>query len=102
MGLLISSVFRLKVSGEKVVGAVRFELTTSCTRNKRATRLRYAPPLSPKRAGKLQGLQLKSVEAQGRWAARKVGAAITQMHSSSRLTGPTISTVFVAPARRGS
>ena len=24
-------------------GAVRFELTTSCTRNKRATRLRYAP-----------------------------------------------------------
>jgi hypothetical protein len=28
---------------EKVVGAVRFELTTSCTRNKRATRLRYAP-----------------------------------------------------------
>jgi hypothetical protein len=29
---------------EKVVGAVRFELTTSCTRNKRATRLRYAPP----------------------------------------------------------
>ena len=31
---------------EKVVGAVRFELTTSCTRNKRATRLRYAPTLS--------------------------------------------------------
>ena len=29
----------------KVVGAVRFELTTSCTRNKRATRLRYAPTL---------------------------------------------------------
>ncbi|GEM_PF-5537256 len=28
---------------EEVVGAVRFELTTSCTRNKRATRLRYAP-----------------------------------------------------------
>ena len=27
----------------RVVGAVRFELTTSCTRNKRATRLRYAP-----------------------------------------------------------
>ena len=27
----------------KMVGAVRFELTTSCTRNKRATRLRYAP-----------------------------------------------------------
>jgi hypothetical protein len=27
----------------KLVGAVRFELTTSCTRNKRATRLRYAP-----------------------------------------------------------
>ncbi len=26
-----------------MVGAVRFELTTSCTRNKRATRLRYAP-----------------------------------------------------------
>ena len=28
-----------------MVGAVRFELTTSCTRNKRATRLRYAPNL---------------------------------------------------------
>src|SRR5436190_17054624 len=28
---------------KKMVGAVRFELTTSCTRNKRATRLRYAP-----------------------------------------------------------
>jgi hypothetical protein len=27
----------------RMVGAVRFELTTSCTRNKRATRLRYAP-----------------------------------------------------------
>ena len=27
----------------KMVGAVRFELTTSCTRNKRATSLRYAP-----------------------------------------------------------
>jgi hypothetical protein len=26
-----------------MVGAVRFELTTSCTRNKRATGLRYAP-----------------------------------------------------------
>jgi hypothetical protein len=32
-----------------MVGAVRFELTTSCTRNKRATRLRYAPTLSRKR-----------------------------------------------------
>ena len=31
-----------------MVGAVRFELTTSCTRNKRATRLRYAPT-EPKR-----------------------------------------------------
>ena len=29
-----------------MVGAVRFELTTSCTRNKRATRLRYAPTQS--------------------------------------------------------
>ena len=28
---------------EKLVGAVGFEPTTSCTRNKRATRLRYAP-----------------------------------------------------------
>ncbi len=27
----------------KMVGAVGFEPTTSCTRNKRATRLRYAP-----------------------------------------------------------
>jgi hypothetical protein len=26
-----------------MVGAVRIELTTSCTRNTRATRLRYAP-----------------------------------------------------------
>jgi hypothetical protein len=31
-----------------MVGAVRFELTTSCTRNKRATRLRYAPTLGRK------------------------------------------------------
>lgn len=30
----------------KMVGAVRFELTTSCTRNKRATKLRYAPNLN--------------------------------------------------------
>src|SRR5690242_8178692 len=29
-----------------MVGAMRFELTTSCTRNKRATRLRYAPTQS--------------------------------------------------------
>src|SRR5882724_7838044 len=34
---------------EKLVGAVRFELTTSCTRNKRATRLRYAPTPGTKR-----------------------------------------------------
>lgn len=27
----------------KVVGAARFELTASCTRNKRATKLRHAP-----------------------------------------------------------
>ena len=32
-----------------MVGAVRFELTTSCTRNKRATRLRYAPNQSSER-----------------------------------------------------
>ena len=32
-----------QIVNEKMVGAVRFELTTSCTRNKRATRLRYAP-----------------------------------------------------------
>lgn len=37
-------------SNEQMVGAVRFELTTSCTRNKRATRLRYAP--NQTRAGK--------------------------------------------------
>ena len=35
----------------QMVGAVRFELTTSCTRNKRATRLRYAPTLSEKHNG---------------------------------------------------
>jgi hypothetical protein len=29
----------------KVVGAVRFELTTSWTRTKRATSLRYAPTI---------------------------------------------------------
>ena len=33
----------VSVNEVKMVGAVRFELTTSCTRNKRATRLRYAP-----------------------------------------------------------
>ena len=31
----------------KMVGAARFELATSCTRNKRATRLRYAPNHRP-------------------------------------------------------
>ena len=34
-----------------MVGAVRFELTTSCTRNKRATRLRYAPTLNTTSCG---------------------------------------------------
>ena len=33
----------MDLAAVKMVGAVRFELTTSCTRNKRATRLRYAP-----------------------------------------------------------
>src|SRR5215470_7410479 len=37
-----------------MVGAVRFELTTSCTRNKRATRLRYAPTQGRK---KVPGLE---------------------------------------------
>src|SRR3954462_15476827 len=32
----------------ELVGAVRFELTTSCTRNTRATRLRYAPNSRPR------------------------------------------------------
>src|SRR2546425_5899619 len=41
----------MKPCEEKVVGAVRFELTTSCTRNKRATRLRYAPPRQEKMPG---------------------------------------------------
>ena len=30
-------------NGYEMVGAVRFELTTSCTPSKRATKLRYAP-----------------------------------------------------------
>ncbi len=42
----------------KMVGAVRFELTTSCTRNKRATRLRYAPTLSAKHNGFSQALAI--------------------------------------------
>src|SRR5438477_13132488 len=41
-----------------MVGAVRFELTTSCTRNKRATRLRYAPTGDNKGAGFRKHLQL--------------------------------------------
>jgi hypothetical protein len=40
-----------------MVGAVRFELTTSCTRNKRATRLRYAPTL------RQQGCRARSQKA---------------------------------------
>ena len=40
----------------KMVGAVRFELTTSCTRNKRATRLRYAPT----QGGKVPADRVKS------------------------------------------
>src|SRR5271170_6910796 len=35
--------FNYRCQFAPMVGAVRFELTTSCTRNKRATRLRYAP-----------------------------------------------------------
>ena len=38
-----SHALALTVTESQMVGAVRFELTTSCTRNKRATRLRYAP-----------------------------------------------------------
>jgi hypothetical protein len=44
----------------KLVGAVRFELTTSCTRNKRATRLRYAPTREEEVAGDYCKLQLNS------------------------------------------
>jgi uncharacterized protein len=45
-----------------MVGAVRFELTTSCTRNKRATRLRYAPTQG---RSKVPGLEPKcNVEIQ--------------------------------------
>jgi hypothetical protein len=43
---MIGAVIRMRrriTTGQKMVGAVRFELTTSCTRTKRATRLRYAP-----------------------------------------------------------
>src|SRR5271170_46770 len=38
--------FNYRCQFAPMVGAVRFELTTSCTRNKRATRLRYAPTQS--------------------------------------------------------
>ena len=34
-----------------MVGTVRFELTTSCTPSKRATKLRYVPTRSQKRTG---------------------------------------------------
>ena len=37
-----------------MVGAVRFELTTSCTRNKRATGLRYAPTRNEYTANKTE------------------------------------------------
>src|SRR6185295_19043194 len=41
------------IHGKKVVGAVRFELTTSCTRNKRASQatLRPEPPGEVARCG---------------------------------------------------
>src|SRR5690242_19844636 len=50
-----------------MVGAVRFELTTSCTRNKRATRLRYAPTLSRRRC-----------RVPGQFATRKLGIIAAQ------------------------
>jgi hypothetical protein len=44
----------------EMVGAVRFELTTSCTRNKRATRLRYAPTRRGEGAGNKSVLQSRN------------------------------------------
>ncbi len=39
-----------------MVGAVRFELTTSCTPSKRATKLRYAPNIGGQSAqNKMKG-----------------------------------------------
>src|ERR1041385_6675961 len=46
-------------NGRKMVGAVRFELTTSCTRNKRATRLRYAPTEGAKRSRSAHRIAIK-------------------------------------------
>ena len=38
-----------KATKKRKVGAVRFELTTFWTRTKRATRLRYTPPIKIRR-----------------------------------------------------
>src|ERR1044071_663728 len=49
-----------------MVGAVRFELTTSCTRNKRASQATLRPDRARKRAGFEGYLQLNSAISQTR------------------------------------
>ncbi len=40
---LVGDDFREGFHGKKMVGTARFELATSCSQSRRATRLRYAP-----------------------------------------------------------
>jgi hypothetical protein len=70
-GLVFANVFRVK----KMVGAVRFELTTSCTRNKRASRATLRPdrrlggkcPLRrPNAMTILHGVAVHGLRARGR------------------------------------
>ena len=68
-----------------MVGAVRFELTTSCTRNRRATRLRYAPNQKRAEHGKHTGVcKDKSHPIWGQAGSRKAGSErILSLESAS-------------------
>ena len=61
----------------EMVGAVRFELTTSCTRNKRATRLRYAPNQG---LSKLPAAASESNDEFSGIAAARSSAALCALH----------------------
>ena len=74
---------RRPMAVEKMVGLVRFELTTSCTPCKRATRLRYSP--------NKEGSQSDTPADEARvFSARNVGGALRpdespQLRRSTRL-----------------
>jgi hypothetical protein len=70
-----------------MVGAVRFELTTSCTRNKRATRLRYAPTREEEVADDPGNLQLIFAGHFSRWTTPSSVTWLNGYKDYSRLFG---------------